>query len=45
MKKMRYLIATVVIIGVCLYFFRDEFFVALDYIDQATKTIIDWIKK
>lgn len=42
---MRYLIATVVIIGVCLYFFRDEFFMSLGYIDQATKYIAEWLKK
>jgi hypothetical protein len=42
---MKYIIGTAVIIGLSLYFFKDEFFVALGYIDQATQAIANWLKK
>jgi len=42
---MKYIIGTIVIVGVCLYFFREQFFVALGYIDEATKYIAEWLKK
>jgi hypothetical protein len=41
---MKYIIGTAVIIGLSLYFFRDEFFVALGYIDQVTQVIAQWIQ-
>jgi hypothetical protein len=42
---MKYIFGAVIIIGISLYFFRDEFFIALGYIDEATKYIADWLKK
>jgi len=42
---MRYILGAIIIIGISLYFFRDEFFVALGYIDQATQAIAQWFKK
>lgn len=41
---MKYFIGAAVIIGLSLYFFRSEFFIALDYIDKATQAIAEWIK-
>jgi hypothetical protein len=42
---MKYIFGTIVVIGISLYFFRDEFFVALGYIDQITQAIAEWLKK
>jgi hypothetical protein len=42
---MKYIFGAIIIVGISLYFFRDEFFVALGYIDQINQYIAEWLKK